>query len=585
MVEELNFIEGQAKQNIWAWKAHLLRCVNQDEARLEVIDSLNESSVLLVQDWAMKFLPRKFRESQSDWFAKRGMSWHITVATRRAENQELQMMTFVHVYQTCNQDSCAVLSIMHVIEKLKSHLPQLKTVFYRQDNAGCYHCGATIVGASFAGCCSGVSVKRMDFSDPQGGKGPCDRKAASIKSHMRVYLNQGSNIDTAKEMVDAIQSLGGVPGVDVTLCSSSQIPKPSLNVKIEGVSLISNIEYNDGSLRIWKAYGIGPGKCVQLTKLGIPSVVPIPDLVKYDGDTVKPTPNAHFIKIKSRLSPRSDDSQECSDTEKEPRTDTPAVPLFSCPEEGCVKEYQRFSSLQHHLDIGKHERALEHATLLDRAALGYADRLQEQSSGIPQIQQVRKRLNPSNLPCLPMGWALNSSHVKRTRFTEKQRDYLSSKFRIGQTTGQKADAASVSKSMMTARDNNGQRLFTSAEFLTSQQVSSFFSRLSSKRKLGDGEMTDSDIEENQNAKNEEALCELRSEILQEVALTHPICYDCYDICELIANSKLSNFAIQMLQKICEHFDIPITDIKVKRKAPYIERLIAFGKKCTCQGSL
>lgn len=165
---------------------------------------------------------------------------------------------------------------------------------------------------------------------------------------------------------------------------------------------------------------------------------------------------------------------------------------------------------------------MEHATPLDRAVLGYADRLQEQSSGIPQIQQVRKRLNPSNLPCLLMGWALKSSHVKRTRFTEKQRDYLSSKFRIGQTTGQKADAASVSKSMMAARDSNGQRLFTSADFLTSEQVSSFFSRLSSKRKLGDGKMTDSDIQENQNAKNEEALCELRSKILQEVALTHPI---------------------------------------------------------------
>ena len=86
--------------------------MNQGETRLEVIDFLNEILVLLVQDWAMKFLPRKFRESQSDWFAKKGMSWHITVATRRAENQELQMMTFVHVYQTCNQDSSAVLSIM-----------------------------------------------------------------------------------------------------------------------------------------------------------------------------------------------------------------------------------------------------------------------------------------------------------------------------------------------------------------------------------------------------------------------------------------------------------------------------------------
>ena len=146
-----------------------------------------------------------------------------------------------------------------------------------------------------------------------------------------------------------------------------------------------------------------------------------------------------------------------------------------------MKEYQRFSSLQHHLDLRKHERALEHATLLNKAVLGYADRLQEQSGGIPQIQQVRKRLNPSNHPCLPMCWALKSSHVKRTRFTEKQRNNLSSKFRIGETTGQKADAASVSTSMMTARGGNGKRLFTSSDFLTSQQVSSFFSRLSSKR--------------------------------------------------------------------------------------------------------
>ena len=96
---------------------------------------------------------------------------------------------------------------------------------------------------------------------------------------------------------------------------------------------------------------------------------------------------------------------------------------------------------------------------------------------------------------------------------------------------------------------------------------------------------ESDIEENQNAKNEEALCELQSEILQEVALTHPICYAFHDICELIADSKLSNFAIQMLQKICEHFDIPITDIKVKRKAPYIKRLIAFGKKIHMSGTI
>ena len=405
VVEEVNFIEGQAKQHIWAWKAHLLRGVNQDEARIKVIDAVDENSVLLVQDWAMKFLPRKFRESQGDWFAKRGMSWHITVATRRVENHELEMITFVHVYQTCNQDGCAVLSVMKdVIGKLKLQLSHLKTVFYRQDNAGCYHCGALIVGASFTGCASRVTVKYLGFSDAQGGQGPCDRKAASIKSHMKIHLNQGSNIDTAKEMVDAIQSSGGVPGVDVSLRNSAQDPAPSLNVNIAGVSLISNIVFNNGSLPVWTAYEIGPGKCICLKDIGIPQLVQIPSLVKCDEGTATTMPNAHFIKVKSRRQPCSDNSQQCSDTKEETVTETsPTVHVSSCPEEGCMKVYQRFSSLQHHLDLGKHECALEHETLLGRAAVGYAERLQGQSGSVPQIEQVRKQLNLSNQPFLPMG--------------------------------------------------------------------------------------------------------------------------------------------------------------------------------------
>ena len=75
---------------------------------------------------------------------------------------------------------------------------------------------------------------------------------------------------------------------------------------------------------------------------------------------------------------------------------------------------------------------------------------------------------------------------------------------------------------------------------------------------------------------------LRIKILRDVALVHPICYENHNLCKLIANSKLSKFAIQMLRDICEHFDIPTADVTTK-KAPYIERTVAFGKKCTCQG--
>ena len=104
---------------------------------------------------------------------------------------------------------------------------------------------------------------------------------------MRVHLNQGSNIETSKEMVDAIQSSGGVPGVDITLYSSLQNKNPSLNVKIADVSLISNIQYNDRSLTVWKAYGMGPGKCIRLLELTTPQVVQVSYLLKCDGDTAK----------------------------------------------------------------------------------------------------------------------------------------------------------------------------------------------------------------------------------------------------------------------------------------------------------
>ena len=48
------------------------------------------------------------------------------------------------------------------------------------------------------------------------------------------------------------------------------------------------------------------------------------------------------------------------------------VGLFTCTEEGCVKSFQRFSSLQNHLDVGKHNYILEQETFLDKAMVQYA---------------------------------------------------------------------------------------------------------------------------------------------------------------------------------------------------------------------
>ena len=106
-------------------------------------------------------------------------------------------------------------------------MPELKSLSFRQDNAGCYHSAATILGIRQLSIKHNVSVC-LDFSHPQGSKGPCDRKAAVIKSHMRLHLDSGLDISNAEEMKLAIESCGGLRGVATVVCGPLTIPDPKV---------------------------------------------------------------------------------------------------------------------------------------------------------------------------------------------------------------------------------------------------------------------------------------------------------------------------------------------------------------------
>ena len=67
---------------------------------------------------------------------------------------------------------------------------------------------------------------------------------------------------------------------------------------------------------------------------------------------------------------------------------------------------------------------------------------------------------------------------KSTRFSEAQRWYLESRFKVGQETGLKLDPVDVARDMRYARKQQGAKLFTVDEFLTAQQIQSYFSRAS-----------------------------------------------------------------------------------------------------------
>ena len=109
--------------------------------------------------------------------------------------------------------------------------------------------------------------------------------------------------------------------------------------------------------------------------------------------------------------------------------------LYPCPEEGCTKSYQRFFSLQNHLDCGKHVRSLEQESMIDKAVRRYAARLEGQFAGVPQFgdraRAVREAQSTTQKTTVSMGWALKSSQGGKTRFSDKQRDFLTSRFQIG----------------------------------------------------------------------------------------------------------------------------------------------------------
>lgn len=128
-----------------------------------------------------------------------------------------------------------------------------------------------------------------------------------------------------------------------------------------------------------------------------------------------------------------------------------APKVFSCPEIGCVKSFQKYSNLLSHLDVGRHVRMAERETLLDTAMHMYGSSI-ESIRSIPNLIPFREAAESLALPStasyanLQKGWALRQNRAT-TRFTSEQRQYLLDKFDEGARLKQKFDARRLSETM------------------------------------------------------------------------------------------------------------------------------------------
>ncbi|KAI8494601.1 hypothetical protein Bbelb_278270 [Branchiostoma belcheri] len=82
-----------------------------------------------------------------------------------------------------------------------------------------------------------------------------------MKSHVRRYVNEKHNVSTAKEMKEALESHGGVEGCGIAVAQMAPGGEYS-GLKWEGVKALNNFQYEDDSIRVWRAYNIGTGELV-----------------------------------------------------------------------------------------------------------------------------------------------------------------------------------------------------------------------------------------------------------------------------------------------------------------------------------
>lgn len=267
--------------------------------------------------------------------------------------------------------------------------------------------------------------------------------------------------------------------------------------------------------------------------------------------------------------------QEVEDSDAEADVESGQPSVFTCPQDGCVRVFLRHASLEKHLSLEKCTRSLERHSLLDLAKLGYQSRLEAGVGTIPTLSS--NITEQSNVNTTNEGWALRANK-KSYRFSYNQKRYLDAKFEIGRATGRKLNGEEVAPQMRRAQGPNGERLFRVSEFLSPQQITSYFSRLAAKQKRG-APVDDHDLCAYEEEGN---FAEARMMALERIQLEHPICYDQYNICSMVADDKLNLLKLTMLQNICRGLELGVPTKDVRKKAVYINLLKDASAMCPCQ---
>ena len=250
----------------------------------------------------------------------------------------------------------------------------------------------------------------------------------------------------------------------------------SATVKWSGISQFNNFQYNeDESVTVWKSFNIGKVKKIakKAIKMGHPQ--------DQTGVVVKHP----FSKPK-----------QATELLKKSTTEVPTLPPAPIPTPQRNQETRMMTGLHvlnrdapnviEHiaacriiLIIKKHLLKLHEELQYNEVICKWSTKCNSTKSKNPSCSSVKTSglQDNANSASSSIGWALHKSK-HQNRFSDKVKNYLLKQFLVDKETGRKVTPSEASSRMRSLhKDSNGLHVFCKGEWLTTQQILSYFSRL------------------------------------------------------------------------------------------------------------
>jgi hypothetical protein len=82
---------------IFQLMAHRIRAAQQEQQKKKYLDEIDDTTAFLTVDWSQKILPQQFREGQSSYFGKKGMSLLVGSFAFKAPSEGEELIQFYNL--------------------------------------------------------------------------------------------------------------------------------------------------------------------------------------------------------------------------------------------------------------------------------------------------------------------------------------------------------------------------------------------------------------------------------------------------------------------------------------------------------